>query len=225
MQTIAIVSQKGGSGKTTTAINLAVAAHQDDKNVLIIDLDLQASAYAWHQARKTAQSDPLPHVQPTHPAALKGVLEAAAGQGIDLVLIDTAAKTESDTLVAIEAADLVLIPCRPSAMDLRAIMNTVRLCRTRGITPHVVLTQIEPQGTATDETRASLAELGIDVLSTAIGRRSAFLHSITDGRGVSEYEPRGKAAQEIRALFELLQAPKLKHSNKKTRKHSDSVTA
>ena len=216
MQTIAIVSQKGGSGKTTTAINLAVAAHQEDENVLIIDLDLQASAYAWHQARKASQNDPLPHVQPTHPAALKDMLETAAGQGIDLVLIDTAAKTEADTRVAIEAADLVLIPCRPSAMDLRAIMNTVRLCRIRSITPHVVLTQIEPQGTATDETRASLAELGIDVLATAIGRRSAFLHSITDGRGVSEYEPRGKAAQEIRALYALLRAPKLKQANKQT---------
>jgi chromosome partitioning protein len=200
MQIISIASQKGGSGKTTTAINLAVTAHQDGKTVLVIDLDMQASAYNWHQVR----IDKLPHVQPTHPAALKGVLDVARGQGVDLVLIDTAAKTETDTLIAIEAADVVLIPCRPSAMDLRAIMNTVRLCRTRNITPHVVLTQIEPQGTATDETRQSLAQLGIDVLLNGIGRRSAFVHSINDGRGVAEYEPRGKAAQEIRALYETI---------------------
>jgi len=218
MQTISIVSQKGGSGKTTTAINLAVTAHQDGKSVLVIDLDMQASAFSWHQARE----DKLPHVQPTHPAALKGVLDVAREQGVDLVLIDTAAKTEGDTLTAIEAADLVLIPCRPSAMDLRAIMNTVRLCKTRNIVPHVVLTQIEPQGTATDETRQALAELGIDVLPTGIGRRTAFVHSINDGRSASEYEPRGKAAQEIRALYEALclqpsiQATKHSNSNEMT---------
>lgn len=70
MHTIAVISQKGGSGKTTTLLNLAVAAYQDDAaQVLIIDLDLQASATQWHKAR----ADKSPHVQPTHPAG--GVIE------------------------------------------------------------------------------------------------------------------------------------------------------
>jgi len=178
MHTLSIVCQKGGVSKTTTAINLAVAAHLAGKAVLVIDLDMQASAFGWHQTREDKS---LP-VLATHPAALKGVLDVARAQGVDLVIIDTAAKTESDALVAIEVADTVLIPCRPSAMDLRSIMNTVRLCKTRDIAPHVLLTQVEPQGKAADESREALKQLGIDVLDCVVGRRNAFIHSINDGR-------------------------------------------
>jgi len=160
MKTIAIISQKGGSGKTTTLLNLAVAAQQDGKTVVIVDLDMQASATDWHRAR----ADKSPLVQPTHPAGLPDLLKTAVGQGVDFVFIDTAAKTESDTADAIEAADLVLVTCRPSVMDLRAMRNSIRLCQVRGVIPHVVLTQIEPQGSLHEEARRSLEELGIDVL-------------------------------------------------------------
>ena len=141
MKTIAIISQKGGSGKTTTLLNLAVAAHHDGKTVLIVDLDMQASATDWHRAR----ADKSPHVQPTHPAGLAELLKKAEEQRVDFVFIDTAAKTETDTAHAIEVADLVLITCRPSVMDLRAMRNSIRLCQVREITPHVVLTQVEPR--------------------------------------------------------------------------------
>src|SRR6185312_12501071 len=139
MRTIALISQKGGSGKTTTLLNLAVAAQQAGYSVLIVDLDLQASSTDWHKVR----ADKSLHVQPTHPAGLPDLLKAAEGQGVDLIFIDTAAKTETDTAAAIEAADLVLITCRPSVMDLRAMRNTIRLCRVHEVTPHVILTQIE----------------------------------------------------------------------------------
>lgn len=198
MQTFALVSQKGGSGKTTTSVNLAVVAHRDERSVLVVDLDMQASAHDWHEARE----DKTLLVLPTHHAALGKVLREAESQGVDFVFIDTAAKTETDTRVAVEGADVPLIPCRPSAMDLRAIMNTVRLCRSYGKTPWVVLTQVEPQGTAAAETRATLEELGVSVLKSTIGRRAAFMHSITDGRGVVEYEPNGKAAAEMRAVYQ-----------------------
>lgn len=200
MQVVAIVSQKGGSGKTTTAINLAVAGHEAKRSVLVIDLDIQASAYNWHQARTEKE----PPVLPTHHAALPQVLKAAQDQGVDLVLIDTAGKTEVDTREAVDVANLVLIPCRPSAMDLRAIMNTVRLCQGRDKVPFVVLSQVEPQGTASTEARETLESLNVKVLPLQIGRRAAFMHSINDGRGVCEYEPEGKAAQEVRELYSLV---------------------
>jgi chromosome partitioning protein len=217
MHTIAVISQKGGSGKTTTLINLAVAAQQDGKAVLIVDLDLQASATDWHkerikyfqaqaekQGRNAEDADPSPHVQPTHPAGLPALLKAAEAQGVDFIFIDTAAKTESDTADAIEAADLVLITCRPSVMDLRAMRNSIRLCRVHEVVPHVVLTQIEPQGTLHEEARRSLELLGVDVLKAGLGRRAAFHHSVIDGRTAPEYEPQGKAAQEVSHLYKMV---------------------
>jgi len=197
---IAVISQKGGSGKTTAALNLAVAAHQDGKAVVIVDLDPQASATYWYRAR----DDKTILVQPTHPAGLSDLMKVADSQGVDWVIVDTAAQTDSNAAQAIDVADLVLITCRPSVMDLRAIPNSIRLCRLREIVPHVVLTQIEPQGTLQAEARQQLAALGVDVLPGGLGRRAAFHHSIIDGRTATEYEPDGKAAIEVRALYETI---------------------
>lgn len=200
MKTIAVISQKGGSGKTTTLLNLAVAAQQAGHSVLIVDLDLQASATDWHKVR----ADKSLHVQPTHPAGLTDLLRAAKGQGVHFAFIDTAAKTETDTTAAIEAANLVLITCRPSVMDLRAMRNSIRLCKVHEVTPHIVLTQIEPQGTLHIEARDTLEQLGVDVLEPGLGRRVAFHHSVIEGLGVTEFEPDGKAATEVRKLFKTV---------------------
>ncbi len=200
MKTIAVISQKGGSGKTTTLLNLAVAAQQAGHSVLIVDLDLQASATDWHKVR----ADKSLHVQPTHPAGLPELMKTAEGQGVHFAFIDTAAKTETDTAAAIEAADLVLITCRPSVMDLRAMRNSIRLCKVHEVTPHLVLTQIEPQGTLHIEARDTLEQLGVDVLDAGLGRRVAFHHSVIEGLGVTEFEPDGKAASEVRKLFKAV---------------------
>lgn len=212
---VAIISQKGGSGKTTLALHLAVAARQDGHGVLIVDLDPQASATHWRRARADASIV----VQPTHPAGLADLLRVANEQGTRWVFIDTAAQTEVAASEAVEVADVVLVTCRPSVMDLRAIPNSIRLCRIREKAPHVVLTQIEPQGTLADEARATLADLGVEVLPGGLGRRAAYHHSLIDGRTATETEPKGKAAQEVRAIFStingLVSKPTSRRSNKK----------
>jgi chromosome partitioning protein len=200
MKTIAVISQKGGTGKTTTILNLAAAAYMEGKSVLIVDLDQQASATQWHAAREDKQL----HVQPTHPAGLPELLRVAAIQDVDFVFIDTAAKTESDAADAIEVADLVLITCRPSVMDLRAMRNTIRLCQVRAVTPYFVLTQIPAQGTLREEAATALTQLGAKVLPEGLGRRDVFHHCLVDGRAVLEYEPKGKAAQEVTALYRAI---------------------
>lgn len=214
MKTVAVISQKGGSGKTTTVVNLAVAAQEAGKTVLVVDLDPQASATHWHRARE----DKSPHVQPTHPAGLPDLLKAAAGQGVDWVLIDTAAQTDTTAAESVEAADVVLVTCRPSIVDLRAITNTIRLCRIRDAAPHVVLTQFEPQGALREEARRTLESLDVDVLHEGLGRRVAFHHSMIDGRSAVEYESDGKAAQEVRALYKavcrLAALPSSRHDGK-----------
>ena len=201
MKTIAILSQKGGSGKTTLALHLAVAAHQDGKTAVIADLDEQASATMWHKARK----DPLPHVQPTHSAALEQFAAEAERQGVDFLLIDTAPQSDKPAINAAEAADMILIICKPSVMDLRAIQNTIRLTRLADLKPgakiFTVLTQIEPFGKLHEEARTTLNKLGVNVLSDGLGRRVAYHHGLIDGQTALEYEPEGKAAQEVRTLY------------------------
>ena len=194
---ITIISQKGGSGKTTTALNLAVAAQQAKRRVLLLDIDPQASATAWYRQR----IDKSLVVQPTHPAGLAEMRRLAEEQGVDWIIIDTAAQTDSNAAAAVEVADVALITCRPSVMDLRAVPNSIRLCQLRSIAPHVVLTQIESQGSLAAEARQNLAALGVDVLPGGLGRRAAFHHSLIDGRAALEYEPNGKAATEVLALY------------------------
>lgn len=222
METIAVISQKGGSGKTTTVVNLAVAAQEAGKTVLVIDLDPQASATLWHRARCEAMGEgSTPHVQPTHPAGLPAVLKAAEAQGVDVVFIDTAPQTDSNAVAAIESATTVLAICRTTIVDLRAIMNTIRLCRLREITPHVVLTQFEPQGSVRAETSRTLESMDVAVLHEGLGHRIAYQHAMIDGQGVTEYDPTGKAAAEARALHKsvcrLDGTPARRHDGKPSR--------
>ena len=204
MKTVAILSQKGGSGKTTVALHLAVAAQQDGKTAIIADLDEQASATMWHKARK----DPLPHVQPTHSAALDQLAGEAERQGVDFLFIDTAPQSDKPAINAAEVADLILIICKPSVMDLRAIQNTIRLTKLANLKPGAkvltVLTQIEPFGKLQEEARATLNRLGVDVLSSGLGRRVAYHHGLINGRTALEYEPEGKAAQEVKTLYKMV---------------------
>lgn len=201
MKTVAILSQKGGSGKTTLALHLAVAAQQDGKTAVIADLDEQASATMWHKARQ----EPLPHVQPTHSAALDQFASEAERQGVDFLFIDTAPQSDKPAINAAEAADIILIICKPSVMDLRAIQNTIRLTNLADLKPgarvFAVLTQIEPFGKLHEEARETLARLAVDVLPEGLGRRVAYHHGLIDGHTALEYEPDGKAAQEVRNLY------------------------
>src|SRR4051812_9330361 len=116
MKVIALLSQKGGAGKTTLALHLAVAAEQDGHQTAIIDLDPQASAASWGDSRAAE----TPVVVSAQSSRLAQVLEAARNAGAALAIIDTAPHSESAALAAARAADLILIPCRPAILDLRA---------------------------------------------------------------------------------------------------------
>jgi chromosome partitioning protein len=202
MKKLAFISQKGGSGKTTSLLNLAVIAVMKGMKVLIVDLDPQASATVWYKARKAAGNGESPLVQPTHPAGLEDLMAEAAAQGVDWVLIDTAAGTDATASSAVEIADVVFVPCKASIMDLRAIPNSIRLCRTNDKTPNVVLTQIPTKGNLDVEAREQLRGIGVtSVLEEGVRQYAAFVHCNVDGRGVVEYEPNGNGAEDMHALF------------------------
>ena len=200
VKTIAVLSQKGGSGKSTITLHLAVAAEQDGKTAAVIDLDPQVSATEWAD-RRAADS---PAVLATLVARLPQILEAARANQVQFAFIDTASHTESNALAAAREADFILIPCRASAFDIRAIKITVDLVRMAKKPAAFILNAVPPRGGRAAEASAALEEFGILIAPVHLVHRAAFFDALTDGRTAQEYEPNGKAAEEIAALYRWL---------------------
>ncbi len=131
MYTIALIAQKGGTGKTTLAVSLAVAAGQVGLKALIFDLDPQATACNWKDRRQGEG----PVVIDAQPSRLAAALEKCEENGVDFAVIDTPARSEQSALAAAKVADLVLIPCRPQAYDLETIPNTKEILALAGLLP------------------------------------------------------------------------------------------
>jgi chromosome partitioning protein len=201
MHTIAILSQKGGTGKTTLALHLAVAAESDGRSVVVVDLDPQASAAGWKDTRATD----APVVVPAPSARLPHALAAAKKARADIVLIDSAPHSGDDALAAAEAADLVLIPCRAAILDLRAIATTARIVKLASKPAFVVLNAVPPRATQilADACKA-VAVHELEVAPVSLQQRAAFAHSLTVGKTAQEYEPESKAAQEVARLYQWL---------------------
>lgn len=199
MKTIAIISQKGGAGKTTLAVNLAGAAIAQRLSVVIIDLDQQTSAKKWHNERTDKES---PVVISVHAEQLGEALKAAAEGGAQLCIIDTAPHSSDHALDAATAADLILIPCRPSSWDLKAITTSIKLSKIAQKPAVVVINGAQPRGSLADEAEKGITEkYGMPVLASRVTQRMSFVHSATQSKTVFEYEPDGAAATEIKALF------------------------
>lgn len=193
---VAVLSQKGGTGKTTLALNLAVEAERCGRGAAILDIDPQASAAAWSDLR----SAPGPAVRSCAVGRLARNLGEAAERA-DWIFIDTEPHAEGAALAAARSADLVLIPCRPALFDLHAVSASIDLALLAGKPPRIVLNAVPPRGGIAAETRTALAKAGYEVAEAALGQRAAFVHSLTAGASACEYEPKGKAAAEVRALF------------------------
>jgi chromosome partitioning protein len=200
VKTVAILSHKGGAGKTTLALNLAVAAVRAGQSCAVIDLDPQASATSW----KDLRPQETPAVVSAQAVRLTQVLETARDHGATIVLIDTAPHAESAALAAARAANLLLIPCRPAILDLKAIGMTIDLARLSGTPAAVILNAVPARGPLGIEAAAAVASYGIDVAPVQLGHRAAFIHSLTVGQTAQEYEPEGKAAAEIAQLYTWL---------------------
>jgi chromosome partitioning protein len=197
MKTIAMLSQKGGAGKTTVAVNLAVAAERAGRPTALIDLDPQASATSWGDSRQA----PTPAVVSAQASRLQQILEAAEKSGASLAIIDTAPHSESVSLTAARLADFILIPCRPAILDLRAITHTIDLARLAGKPAAVVLNSVPARGSLAEEAVNAIKGYCVEVAPVHLGQRAAFLHSLTAGLTAQEYEPGGKAAREITQLY------------------------
>jgi chromosome partitioning protein len=198
MKTIAIVSQKGGSGKTTVAVHLAVCAELAGQTAAIIDLDPQASAVEWSSRRKAEN----PEVIRATPEQIPKLLSQAKANGAGFAIIDTAPHSDRAATVAAGLADLILIPCRPAAFDVSAIPTTLDILKLAKVQSRAVilLNAVPPQGKTGEEAAEGLAPLA-RVAPVRLVHRAAYSHAVNDGRSVEEFEPQGKAADEIRALY------------------------
>ena len=203
MKTIAIVAQKGGAGKTTIALHVATAAEAAGLPAVIIDLDPQASAAGWGDSREGEAPVvvPLPYTRLAHG------LQAATDGGAEIAVIDTPPHSDGVAIAAIKAADIVLIPCRAGILDLRAIGATAELVATHQKRAYVVLNAIPPRATQLlADAQAAVAQHGLDVAPIALQQRAAFGHALTVGKTAPEYEPEGKAAEEVAELMGWLRA-------------------
>jgi chromosome partitioning protein len=198
MKVLAVLSQKGGVGKTTLATCLAVAAEQAGQSVAIIDIDPQATASFWKDVREQE----TPAVISVQPIRLAAMIKACADAGTELVIIDGAAIARDVTFEAAKRADFVIVPTRTAVFDTMSMTHTLDVVREQGKPCAVVLTFVPPRGQETADAIEAIAQLGAPVCPVTIGNRKAFFRAQASGQAVQEFEPGGAAADEIARLFE-----------------------
>ncbi len=200
MKVISFVTQKGGSGKTTLCINCAIAAGRGRRRrILILDMDNQRSAGNWYQQREEGE----PQLVTITAAELPKAIAIAAKQ-FDFAFIDTPGRDEPAQASAIMQSDFCVIPCRPSPTDLKATPATVATIKRLGKPFAFVLTQTPARSYRIAEAAAALKTLG-DVCPVPVVTRNAYQDAQGVGLGVAEFEPKGKAAEEIAKLWQWIQ--------------------
>lgn len=207
---IAIISQKGGAGKTTLAINLAVEAERTNLSSLLIDLDPQSSSTEWGDSRV----QDYPAVLSSHASRMEKLIQKAEVNNATFVFIDTAPHSENSALEAAKIADLVLIPCRAGILDIKAIQSSLNICRLANAKSLIILNALPSQPVIAEEARLAIETIGGDVCEYTIGQRIIFSHAMTASLGVVEFDIKSKAAKEIQNIFELINRV-IKNDNKK----------
>ena len=197
MKVLAVLSQKGGVGKTTLVTCLAVAAETDGKRTAIFDLDPQATASFWKDVR---DSD-TPAVESIQAVRLPAMLRAAAEAGADLAIIDGAAVARDIAFQAAKCADFVLIPTRAAVFDSMSMIQTIEVVNQAAKPFALVLNFVPPQGQETADAISTAKQIGAPVCPVFIGNRKAFFRAQSAGLAVQEYQPDSKAADEIKDLY------------------------
>lgn len=194
MHIISLLTRKGGSGKSTLAAHWAVEAERKKGNrAVIIDFDPQGSSSSWYNKRDTD----TPLLIQSNPDRIKDHLDACINDGIHYVFIDTVPDISTVAVHAARVSDLVIIPVRPSVLDMEAINASVELVQGLGKTAVIVLNQAPSGSTVAEEAAIALQQYKLTICPTYIVNRIAFSRSMITGQTSREIDPRGKAAKEI----------------------------
>jgi chromosome partitioning protein len=200
MRTIAFVGQKGGSGKSTIASSLAVAAQEMGEKVCLVDMDPQGSLANW--ARTRAARDVA--VIASGAARLPAWLAFLERKGVTLAILDTPGAEGAASSGAMQVADLNIVPSRPSLFDLRASARTCAALEEIEA-QFVFLLNQRPlrQSAQVQDCVETLEEMG-ELISPAILMRADYQEAARHGWGVTELNPDGAAAGEMRGLWESI---------------------
>lgn len=202
MKTLAVISQKGGNGKTTTALGVAVEAVKAGQRVAVIDLDPQASAANWGDRRADKEN---PAVVSCQASRLRQVLDAAAAQGVQLAIIDTPGKSAEAAIAAAKVASRVLVPVEPHISNLETLESVREILGLANKPPaSVVVNRAPVQGKRHEDAAAGLSGQGFDVAPVVLFQRAAYADATNIGQTASEYDPHGKAAAELAKLYSYI---------------------
>ncbi len=198
MYIIAVVAEKGGAGKTTIALDLAVTATRKGHKTAVLDVDPQATASKWTDRR----SDEYPWVVPTHSARLIAAITQAKAQGVNFIVIDTPPHSSTDAAEAARRADVVVSPVEPHVFGLETVTKLAELLKVAGNpSTFFVVNKAPTQGTEGSHAVEYIKNLGFSVAPVILHLRAAHRHASNIGKIAAEYEADSKAAQESLRLY------------------------
>ncbi|MFA3917077.1 ParA family partition ATPase [Ruegeria hyattellae] len=200
---ITIAQQKGGSGKTTMAVNLAVAFARAGKSVALMDTDPQGSAGRWFMTRVEHCEDPGVKFSTASAWGVTYEVRKLADSH-DIVIIDTPPKADSDLRPALRACDLVLVPVATSHLDLWTVETILDLADREGKPAMMVMTRARPGTRLGADVTEKAGELAADVADEALANRVVYAETL--GKGSTVFEaPKGPAHQEVTGLMQEIE--------------------
>lgn len=207
MFVLAVISTKGGSGKSTLSVCLASAAASAGYTAVIVDLDPQASASKWRDRR--TGDNPNPAVVCTQASRLKPVLDVARANAADFVVIDGAGRMDDSALAAARCADMVLVPTRTSIFEVETMPTVIDVLRIAGVLDrsYAVLNGLHPSMGAAGITEAQRfieQRYGLRSCPAYLCQRAAYSDTMLTGTTPQESDPDGKAGQELGRLLEFV---------------------
>jgi chromosome partitioning protein len=201
-----VLSQKGGAGKTTLVLHLAIAATARGRETAVFDLDPQRSADHWSDFRQTKTTKHDPAIVHGVVDNLEDMLKAAEDERTDLVLIDTPPAVDKTMILTAARADMIIVPSRTSVLDRFALKDTLKLLKATNALSKVVVLIVGEAGKS-DAAKALIAlavEHGVTVVAPTLDHRLEYSQSLGAGQGVSEAGRRSKAAQELESIYQWL---------------------